>query len=82
MKKIGFADYRIDDPHSACVDSAKWQLSMLTLLLENGAREALRIKEEFKPRFSGKDEYLSYVDSLRTAGERIVYNEDGSATVR
>ena len=74
-------DYRIEDPYTACVGGAKWELVMLTLLLENGAARAKKILADFKPRFASKEEYLAYVDSINCHGERIRYNEDGTITV-
>lgn len=72
-------DYEICDPIAACVTNAKWQVMMLTLLLkENGAR-AKKILADFKPLFASKDEFLRYKDSLSVSGERITYNEDGTA---
>lgn len=76
------SDYYITDPIAACVNSAKWQVAMLYLLLSDGATEAKRIKAEFKPLFATKAEYLAYVDSICTSGDRITYNDDGTATVR
>ena len=66
-------DYFINDPEAACVASAKWQAVMLDLLLGNGAERAKKIKSEFVPVFASKDEYLAYVDSLITEGDRIEY---------
>lgn len=73
-------DYYIVDPVAACVDSAKWQLTMLKLLLENGAQRANQIKAEYTPKFT-KEEFLAYQDSLNSSGDRIIY-EDGKATVK
>jgi len=75
-------DYVIDNPELACVGSAKWQVVMLSMLLENGAEYAKKVIKEFKPRFSSKKEFLDYLDGINSAGERITYNEDGTATVR
>lgn len=72
------SDYEICDPVAACVNNAKWQLTMLKLLLSNNAERAKRIISEFKPMFSSKEEYLSFVDSLNDCGDRIVYGEDGA----
>ena len=55
---------------------------MLLLLLGNGAKRANEIIEAFQPSFSSKEEYLAYVDSINCHGDRIIYNEDGTATVR
>lgn len=72
-------DYYINDPEKACVKNAKWQLTMLSLLLCDGAKRAKQIISEFKPLFASKTEYLSYIDSLNTDGERIKYSNDGTA---
>ena len=75
-------DYVIDNPELACVGSAKWQVVMLSMLLENGAEYAKKVIKEFKPRFSSKKEFLDYMDAINSDGERITYNDDGTATVR
>ena len=71
-------DYQIADPEKACVDNAKWQLTMLTLLLENGAERAKKIIDGFTPLFT-KDEYLSYLDAIEASGDRIDYTDDSRA---
>lgn len=76
------ADIYITDPIAACVDSAKWQIGMLKLLLENQGARAKKIKENFKPLFASIKEYLDYVDSLCDSGDRITYNDNGTANVR
>ena len=75
------SDYYIVDPEAACVTSAKWQVKMLTLLLENGGARANHIVSEYKPRFKSKKEFLDYQDSLSASGDRIEYSES-SAVVR
>ena len=72
------ANYYIDDPYSACVECAKWQVAMLHMLLSDKAREAIRIKNEFTPRFASKEEYLNYLDSIASSGDRITYTENGA----
>ncbi len=69
-------DYYIEDPMKACVGSAKLQLGMLYLLLSDGAERALKIKNEFTPMFSSKEDYLSYINALNKNGDRIKYTED------
>jgi hypothetical protein len=75
-------DYYIVDPYLACVQNAKWQVTMLTLLLENGAERAKKVISEFKPYFKSKEEFLAHLDSVNTCGDRIVYKEDGSAEIK
>ncbi len=66
------ADYYIEDPVKACVDCAKWQLTMLYLLLKNDAKRAKEIKANYKAPFTIK-EYIRYMDSLYQTGDRIKY---------
>ncbi len=75
-------DYYIADPEKACVNSAKWQLTMLKMLLEDDAKLARKIKAEYKAPFESKEAYLAYVDALNDSGDRIAYLEDGTARVR
>ena len=75
-------DYHIVDVEKACVDSAKWQLAMLRLLLQDDAAQAKRIVAEYKPLFASKEEYLAFMDSLDRSGDRITYGEEGIATVQ
>ena len=70
-------NYQISDPETACVKSAEWQLAMLTLLLQNGAKKAKEIVSNFKPMFS-KEGFLAYLDSLNRSGDRIIYKENGA----
>ena len=69
-------NYEIVDPVAACVGSAKLQMGMLLLLLENDAQRAKKVIAEYKPLFASKEAYLQYMDSLNKEGDRIVYNED------
>ena len=74
-------NYYIVDPEAACVKNAKWQLTMLTLLLQNGGERAKRIVEEYKPQFPSAKAFLEYQDSLNDEGDRINYN-NGEAVIR
>ncbi|MBE6911076.1 MAG: amidohydrolase [Ruminococcaceae bacterium] len=75
-------DYQIADPERACVKNAKWQVAMLKLLLENGGERAKKIIAEYEPPFASKEEYLAFLDSLNNSGDRITYNEDGTANIK
>ena len=74
-------DYYINEPEKACVKNAKWQITMLCLLLCDDAKRAKQIISEFKPLFSSKKEYLNYIESLSCCGQRIKYNDDNTADV-
>ena len=69
-------NYEVVDPVAACVGSAKLQMGMLLLLLENDAQRAKKVIAEYKPLFDSNEAYLQYMDSLNKEGDRIVYNED------
>lgn len=75
-------DYEIYDPQAACVDSAKWQLAMLKLLLQDNAVRAKKIIQEYKPLFPSKEAFLSFQDSLECSGDRILYHDDGRVEVK
>ncbi len=73
------SDYYITDPVAACVDSAKMQLAMLLILLSDDAKRAKKVIEEFKPRFKSKAEYLEFIDTINSCGDRIEYSKDGQS---
>lgn len=69
-------DYAIGDAELACVGSAKWQLVMLHLLLEDGGRRGRDIAANFTPEFTGKADFFACIDKLSRSGARITYNGD------
>ena len=75
------SDYYIADPVAACVDNAKWQLGMLLLLLKDDGKRAYEIIRGFKPLFASKEDFLNYVDSLNSEGERITYLDGNEARI-
>ncbi|MBQ3132846.1 MAG: amidohydrolase [Clostridia bacterium] len=75
-------DYYVVDPELACVTNAKWQLTMLKLLLKDGGARVKKILENYQPPFASTEEYLTYLDSLNDSGDRILYREDGTAEIR
>ena len=76
------SNYEIVDPVAACVASAKMQMAMLLLLLRDDSRKAKQIIAEFRPLFTSKQAFLSYVDSLQSVGDRIEYHGENIAQVR
>ncbi len=70
-------DYVIDDPETACVDSAKMQLGAVKLLLENDAARAKQIIADYEPAFKTYQEYFDFVDSLDMEKQTVTYTEDG-----
>jgi hypothetical protein len=75
-------DYFVADKERACVGSAKWQVTMIYLLLKDGAERAKKIVSEFKPLFKSKEEYFEYLETLQCEGDRIDYSDDGKVTIK
>lgn len=71
-------DYYVYDVEKACVNSAKWQVAMLYLLLKDGAERANKILKEFVPAFKNKEEFFDLCDKLYRDGDRISYTELGA----
>ncbi len=75
-------NYRIQNLELACVGSAKLQLALLYLLAKDNGKRALEIKAGYTPRFASKEDYLAYLDSTRTSGDRIIYGANGDVAVK
>ncbi len=75
------ADYRIADPESACVGSAKCQLLLLALLLENDATEAKRVLANAKLRFPSAKDFLAAIDAMTMDKDAVQYKENGNITL-
>ncbi len=69
-------NYYIINPESACLESAMWQLTILTLLLSNHAERAKNVIDQYDAPFKSRQEYCEYLDSVFTFGDRIDYTND------
>ena len=79
---LGHSDnYFITDPVSACVLSAKVQLILIKLLLENGAARAKEITAGFTPAFGSIKEFVEFRKSIEKDIDAVAYNDDGSITI-
>jgi len=74
-------DFKIEDPETACVDSAKAQLGMVKLLLQNDAVRAKQIVADYEPAFKTYQEYFDFVDNLDMEKQTVLYDEDGNVTL-
>ena len=74
-------DYCVADPERALIKSAKFQLRLLSMLLENGGAKAKEIVEKYEPLFKSKEEYFAYVDKINREGNCIAYKEDGNVEI-
>ncbi len=75
-------EWVIVDPYTACVVSAKIQLGALAAFLENGAERAQYVIDNKCVPYASKEEYFAAVDSLSFDGEGVIYNEDGTVTLK
>jgi len=75
------SEYYIVDPETACVSSAKMQVLLLSMLLENDAERAKHIVDNFVPRYKSMDEYFKAVDVLDQDKDAVIYNKDGTVTL-
>ncbi len=74
-------DYRIADPETACVSSAKAQLQMLRILLCNNAERAKKIIEDYQPIFATKEEYFAAMDKLNLNCQAVQYEGENKAVL-
>jgi hypothetical protein len=72
----------VADAERACVKNAKFQLRLLSMLLENGGAKAKQIKENYQPLFATKEEYFAFLKKINREGDAISYGEDGEITVK
>ena len=61
--------------------SNKLLLSMLDVLLKDGAKRAAEIKEEFVPTFPSIEAFFQAIDRWDMDKDAVIYNEDGSVTL-
>lgn len=75
-------DYYIDDKKLACLYPAQCLVLTADKLLTDDAKLAKKIIAEAKPLFASKEEYLKAIDSLSMKQDAVVYNEDGTVTLK
>ncbi|MBQ2956598.1 MAG: amidohydrolase [Clostridia bacterium] len=74
-------DYRIADVNRACVNSAKAQVMMLSLLMKDDAEEAKRVVAEKQTVYPSIREYFETVDKITLDQDAVKTNEDGTLTL-
>ena len=76
------SEYRIADPVIACVESAKVQTLITVRLLENGAENARDILAKARKDYPTIPEYLAMIDANCIDQEAVIYEEDGTVTLK
>lgn len=76
------SDYKMVDYEVGEKETAALLLCITRKLLENNAAKAKHIIKNFKPVFACEKEYFEYKDSLNKDEDLLVYNADGTVTVK
>lgn len=74
-------DFKVADKEEACVGGAKWEFTLLNVLLRHDAVCAREIVENYTPRFSSKAGFLAHLDSMDRCRACISY-ENGTAIAK
>lgn len=72
------SNYYIKDPEAACINSAKFQLAMLKLLLSNNAEKAKEIIDKKHIRYPYMEAYFEDVNRFIQDKDAVNYRDDGS----
>lgn len=75
------SDYYIADPYLACVVSAKYQITMVYMLLSDGAKRGKELTKDNATKYPTIREYLNSIDKLNFEGQAVSYQEDGTVTL-
>ena len=73
--------YHLANRELACVSSAKGQLMLMALLLENGAARAKQAVERYHAPYASKEEYFAALDSILCDRALIEYHGAYTAEV-
>ena len=75
------SDYGINDPETALVVSAQYQVLMAEALLSNNAEMAQKVIKEADPVYPDKKDYFAAVDKIFLDKKAVTQNEDGTITL-
>lgn len=75
------SEFYITDPYTACVVSAKIQLGVTALLLEDGCEKALAILQKAGS-YPAISEYLAAIDKNCYQGSGVTYCDDGTVMLK
>lgn len=75
------SDYGIDDPETALVISAQYQVLMAEALLSNNAELGKKVVDNAQLLFPDKKDFFAAIDKLFLDKEAVVKNADGTLTL-
>ncbi len=73
-------NYSVIHPDAA-VDMTRLEISVLDILLRDGAARARHILDNFTPTFPSVESYFAFIDTLDMDKEAVRYNDDGTVTL-
>ena len=76
------SDFKIADSEVGGIETSKFIVALVIKLLENNAQKAKYVIDNFKPIFKTKKDYFDFQDSLQKDEDLIIYNDDGTATIK
>lgn len=74
-------DYYIEDKEKCIINPTKVVCALVYDLLKNNAENGIKVKENYKPLYSCKEDYFRTIDAIEFGKELVVYNDDGSITL-
>ncbi len=76
------AKFVIEDAYNGCVNGPKVMVGVLIKLLTDGGKFAEKVIEEKQVEFGSVAEYVEFTQKGFFKGEAVVYNDDGTVTLR
>ncbi len=73
--------YQIADPYLACVVSAKWQVGMAALFLQEDAKRAKQVLQEGRQDYPAIPAFLASLDRMSRTWDAVTYEEDGTVKI-
>ena len=71
-------DFFVKDVQNLCFECAEFQLMLIKKLLENGAKRAQYIIDNYHPVFANVEEYVEHKLTMKMEKETVLYNTDGT----
>ena len=76
------ANFLVEDAYTACVTGAKIISGVLKQLMREEAALAKKVIAEKKVPYASKEEFFKAKDALDFTGDGVIYNEDGTVTLK
>ena len=74
-------DYYIADKEKCLINPTKVISALVYDLLKDDAKEAVRVKESYRPLYKSKEDYFRTIDAIEFESELVQYNDDRTITL-